>query len=101
MGLTLNYTLIILGLLIGGLGLGVLPPNVNVWAVSITPSHMHGRVIGGLTTFLFLGQFLTPIFIEPIGKQIGLGGTFLVAGLIAILLVFLLIGISLFQGNRN
>jgi predicted MFS family arabinose efflux permease len=98
--LTLNYVLIVLGLLIGGFGLGVLPPNVNVWAVSITPSHMHGRVIGGLTTFLFLGQFLTPIFTEPIVNQIGLSGTFLIAGLVAILLVFVFIGILFIQSRQ-
>jgi MFS family permease len=99
--LTLNYALIVLGLLIGGLGLGVLPPNVNVWAVSITPSHMHGRIIGGLTTFLFLGQFLTPFFTEPIVKKIGINSTFLIAGLVAILMVFAFIGILFIQSRST
>jgi MFS family permease len=98
--LTLNYVFIVVGLLIGGLGLGVLPPNVNVWAVSITPSRIHGRVIGGLMTFLFLGQFLTPILTEPIVMQVGLNDTFLIAGVMSILLVFVFIGI-LFIKSHN
>ena len=58
--------MIIFGLLIGGIGMGVLIPNSNVWIVSLSPESMRGRIVGGLTTSVFIGQFVSPIITEPI-----------------------------------
>jgi MFS family permease len=61
-----SYNLIVLGLLIGGIGMGVLIPNSNIWIVTLSPDSMRGRIIGGLTTSIFIGQFISPIVTEPI-----------------------------------
>ena len=61
-----SYNLIVLGLLIGGIGMGVLIPNSNIWIVSLSPDSMRGRIVGGLTTSIFIGQFISPIVTEPI-----------------------------------
>jgi MFS family permease len=53
-----GYAIVILGLAIAGFGLGLLVPNMNLCLVSITPSALRGRVLGGWTTCFFLGQFL-------------------------------------------
>lgn len=89
-----NYALVILGLIIAGLGLGLLLPNMNVWLNAKTPPAARGRVLGGLTTSMFLGQFCSPIFSQPIAQKIGLGMTYGIAGIMMLALAILLIGAS-------
>lgn len=89
-----NYALVILGLIIAGLGLGLLLPNMNVWLNAKTPPVARGRVLGGLTTCMFLGQFCSPIFSQPIAQKIGLGMTYGAAGMMMLALAILLIGAS-------
>ena len=61
-----SYSLIVIGLLIGGIGMGVLIPNSNVWIVTLSPDSMRGRIVGGLTTSIFIGQLISPIVTEPV-----------------------------------
>jgi MFS family permease len=70
-GMAPNYPLVLLGLGISGMGLGLLMPNLNVWISSITTDILRGRALGGLTSFFFLGQFLSPIIAQPITKIVG------------------------------
>ena len=81
-----SYNLVLLGLIIAGLGFGLLMPNLNVWLSSIVPDSLRGRALGGLTTFFFLGQFLSPIVSQPITNLLGLAKTYGFTG-IALLLV--------------
>jgi MFS family permease len=90
-----GWAIIVLGLLLGGIGLGLLIPNLNVWLADETPPALRGRVLGGLTTALFLGQFLSPIVGQPVSAIVGLGGLYLSAG--ALLLVIA----PLFWVTRN
>ena len=41
-------------------------PNANVWVMQLAPLEIRGREIGRLTTFWFMGQFLSPIILLPI-----------------------------------
>lgn len=61
-----SYGMIVFGLFTAGIGMGVLIPNSNVWVVSLSPESMRGRIVGGLTTAVFIGQFISPIVTEPI-----------------------------------
>lgn len=79
-GLAGSYGLVLVGLAIAGLGLGLLMPNLNVWVSSEVPDAMRGRALGGLTTFFFLGQFLSPVVTQPVSQQAGLGMTYSLAG---------------------
>ncbi len=74
-----NYLFITLGLLVGGLGMGVLIPNSNVWIVTLSPEIMRGRIVGGLTTSIFIGQFVSPIFVEPVASWTSINGVYAVA----------------------
>ncbi|MEM7033404.1 MAG: MFS transporter [Chloroflexota bacterium] len=85
--LTSNYVLVIIALLIGGLGIGLFPPNNSVWLAAITPPDLRGRAVGGMTSALFLGQFFSPIFTQPIIQQVGLAGMFAMAAVVSALLV--------------
>ena len=75
--------------------MGLLVPNVSVWLADETPPALRGRVLGGLTTALFLGQFLSPIVGQPVSGVLGLGGLYLSGG--ALLLVIA----ALFWVTRN
>jgi MFS family permease len=88
-GIAGSYQLVLLGLIIAGLGFGLLMPNLTVWLSSIIADAMRGRALGGLTTFFFLGQFLSPLVSQPITNSLGLGRTYSFTG-VAMLIVALI-----------
>jgi MFS family permease len=90
-GIAGSYQLVLLGLIIAGLGFGLLMPNLTVWLSSIISESLRGRALGGLTTFFFLGQFLSPLVSQPITNVLGLGRTYSVTGIVMLIiaLVFL------------
>jgi MFS family permease len=92
-GLATSYAVVLLGLAIAGLGLGLLMPNLNVWVASSVSDAMRGRALGGLTTFFFLGQFLSPLFSQPLSQQVGLGAAYLLAGLLLLVLGIVLVSL--------
>ena len=83
--LTPNYVLVIIALLIGGLGIGLFPPNIGAWLASVVPPALRGRAVGGMTFALFLGQFFSPIITQPLTKQIAIAGTFAAAAAVSLL----------------
>lgn len=62
------------------MGLGLLMPNMSVWLSTAVPDALRGRALGGLSTAMFLGQFLSPIVTQPLTKSSGLGGTYAIVG---------------------
>lgn len=80
-GMAGSYNLVVIGLVIAGLGFGLLMPNLNVWLSNIIPDTLRGRALGGLTTFFFLGQFLSPIASQPITNMVGLDRTYIFTGI--------------------
>jgi MFS family permease len=89
-GLVRSYWLILLVLIPTGIGLGLMMPNLNVWTVNEVPETLRGRALGGLTTFMFLGQFLSPIISQPVSQTFGLTATYGFAGVFLIVLATLL-----------
>ncbi|NEP19963.1 MAG: MFS transporter [Leptolyngbya sp. SIO4C1] len=55
---------------------------------------MRGRALGGLTTFMLLGQFLSPIAAQPFRQSIGMAATY---GLTGVLLATLAALIWMFK----
>lgn len=60
-----SYVMVMLGMLFAGLGMGLMIPNANVWVMQLAPAEIRGKEIGRLTTFWFLGQFLSPLIFLP------------------------------------
>lgn len=79
-GQSSNWLQVLAGLGIAGMGLGLLMPNMSVWLSSAVPDALRGRALGGLSTAMFLGQFLSPIVTQPLTKSMGLGGTYALVG---------------------
>ncbi len=61
-----SLMMIMWGMLFAGLGMGIMIPNANVWVMQLSPIEIRGREIGKLTTFWFMGQFLSPIILLPL-----------------------------------
>ena len=66
-----NITLIAGGMLIGGISLGLLAPNTNVWVSTSVHSTMRGRSISIMVSVIFLAQFLAPIVSQSIVRNLG------------------------------
>jgi MFS family permease len=81
-----GYGVVLPGLAIAGLGMGLLMPNMNFCLTSISPAAARGRVLGGLTTSFFLGQFLSPLVSQPLSQLVGLGTTYGLAGAVMAIL---------------
>lgn len=84
-----NYGVVLFGLTIAGLGLGLLTPNMNVCLTSVVPSMSRGKVLGGLTTAFFLGQFTSPIISQPLSQAIGLSATYGYAAKLVFIFAFI------------
>ncbi len=74
-----TYILVVVAMMLSGLGMGMMIPNTNMWVMKIVPAEIRGKEIGKLTTFWFLGQFLSPIIIFPILNVLSLSATFMLA----------------------
>ncbi|AFY91825.1 MFS transporter [Chamaesiphon minutus] len=89
-GQSTNWLQVLTGLAIAGMGLGILMPNMTVWLSTTVPDAVRGRALGGLSTAMFLGQFLSPIVTQPFTKPLGFGGVYALTGgiLIVVALAF-------------
>lgn len=74
-----TYVLVVLAMMLCGLGMGMMIPNTNMWVMKIVPPEIRGKEIGKLTTFWFLGQFLSPVIIFPLLNVLSLSATFMLA----------------------
>ncbi len=72
------------GLVVAGVGLGILIPNMYVWLANETPVAYRGRILGGFTTALFLGQFLSPLVVQPVINSTSIGRAILLAGVLLV-----------------
>ncbi|CAM4446757.1 MFS transporter [Deinococcus marmoris] len=52
------------GLIVAGLGGGLVLPNLYTWLADITPSTWRGRIVAGMSSAVFLGQFLSPLLLS-------------------------------------
>lgn len=77
-----GYSLLLTGLTTLGVGFGFFMPNVNTWLADIAPIEFRGRIMSGITTAVFLGQFLSPIATHPINLALSIDELYLLSGII-------------------
>jgi MFS family permease len=94
---------IVVGLLVAGLGWGLLIPTANTWVSQSVPQARRGRALGGISSMIFLGQFLSPIVSQPVIERVSLASTYELAGVgMLSLAVVVLIGSRwYFPGSRK
>lgn len=87
--------LAVVGLCFCGPGLGLMFPSISTCLMGETPARFRGRATGGMTTAVFLGQFLSPVLSQPIASAWGLPAMFatgaVVSGMFAALLLVLVV----------
>jgi MFS family permease len=85
-GVSQAYGQVLASLIVAGLGFGLLLPVTSVWLTGVTPPALRGRIVGGLTTAMFAGQFLSPFVSKPLSDRLGLATTYLGAGIFVLVL---------------
>lgn len=76
-----HYAAVVSGAFVAGIGVGLFFPASNLAVLALAPPAVRGRVIGGLTTAIFLGQFMSPVLVQPLVAASGIGGAFVACGL--------------------
>lgn len=92
-----TYEHIMIGLVFSGFGFGLCLPNTNAWLVALAPEELRGRLVGGLTTAVFLGQFVSPVISEPIVNAAGMNAVF---GFGSAFLFLIFIALFVTRGSR-
>ncbi|MFL6533968.1 MAG: MFS transporter [Pseudomonas sp.] len=62
-----SYNAVLLAVFIQGLGAGLLVPNVMAPVMNALTTRTRGRGLGGFTSFLYLGQFISPLVVAFVG----------------------------------
>lgn len=95
-----NMGAIVTGVVIAGIGTGIVQPTLIHWIGLLSPHHLRGRIFGGLTSVLFLGQFASALAMQPLlGNGISLGDTFGYFGLIGVAVAVIMIAGRIVTGK--
>ena len=81
-GMAGSYVTILPALAVTGAGLGLMMPNLGATAMGAAPSAIRGRIAGGLTASIFIGQFISPVASQPAIAHFGFAATYGFAGAI-------------------
>ena len=71
-----GYPAVLLGAAVSGFGAGIIFPNSSLWVIALAPARLRGRLLGVMTAALYLGQFASPILMQPAVSSYGLSGAF-------------------------
>ncbi len=73
---TTSYAVILLGAAISGFGVGIIFTNSGLWVTALAPARLRGRLLGMMTAAIYLGQFSSPVMVQPAVSTVGLSGAF-------------------------
>ncbi|MCH7549097.1 MAG: MFS transporter [Candidatus Krumholzibacteriota bacterium] len=99
-----SFPEVIAALVVIGCGAGLNFPNLMSWLMARTPQPVRGRIVGGLTTALFLGQFFSPIASHPFVESGGLSHGYRMMGIfmgVLALVAFVSSVLKPFQSRRS
>lgn len=74
-----DYIYPVMGLIITGIGMGMVIPNLRVWVGHISDICVSGRAFGGLTTSFYFGQIVSPLVIVSINGNFTIAGAMMIA----------------------
>jgi len=76
-----SYAAVYPGLIVSGAGAGLIMPNSNLCLVTMAPVALRGRILGLLSSFIFIGQFASPLLLQPLVNASSIRDGFLYLGL--------------------
>lgn len=86
-----NYTMVLIGSIITGLALGLMMPTFTAWITDVASPEIRGRAVGGSTIAIFLGQFLCPLWSQPVVNTLSYETAFVVLGAFVLGLAIILL----------
>ncbi len=95
-----SYAMVMMGMLFAGLGMGIMIPNANIWVMQLAPIEIRGREIGRLTTFWFMGQFLSPLLLLPFLDYFTQSQLYFVISAILVALSLVFIGVYYLNSRK-
>lgn len=81
-----SFSQVIGSMILVGMGMGLLMPNLNTWLLSVTPESTRGAAVGLMSSSVFIGQFFSPVFTEPLSEY-GIANIFGVAGGFSLIII--------------
>ena len=75
-----DFGALLVAMAIIGFGSGLVYINNSAWILKLAPQAVRGKVVGILSSCIFLGQFLSPLLTQPLVASIGLFEMFLLYG---------------------
>src|SRR5690606_41027457 len=83
--------LVVVGLCLTGTSTGLQMPTLNNWLTDLASSAVRGKVLGALTTALFLGQFVSPLVLTPLLARLSYSTFFAALGFAMLVLWLVLL----------
>ncbi|MCG3220879.1 MAG: MFS transporter [Candidatus Heimdallarchaeota archaeon] len=84
-----SYGIFLLGLILSGLGIGIMLPNLNIWTVKDTPERFRGRALSILNAIIYLGAFLSPIINDSILQRTNYSTIFMIGSIVFFSLIII------------
>jgi MFS family permease len=100
-GIYQHHGVIMVGILVAGFGLGLNNPNMVSWLADFTPESLRGRVLGSRLTFNFLGQFLSPIVVQPLIAANGIPSAYIATAVLSGLIMFISLSVGGFTRKKT
>jgi len=85
-----SFTIALIGLFVSGLGFGFFLPAANLWMIQVAPQIVRGSLLGRVSMYTYLGQFFSPIIMQPFINIYGVGAAYLASALALIILSIVL-----------
>lgn len=95
-----NLILIFAGLFVSGLGMGLMMPNTTNAALSKSTFSDRGSITGMVTAWIFMGQFFSPVALQPVKSNFDTSTTFLFAAFLILLTIPLFINYKLINKTQ-
>lgn len=95
-GLASGVAWVVAGLAMIGAGAGIMLPAFNHWLSDVASQRNRGKLLGALTTILFLGQFIAPLFFTPLLAWLSYPLFFFVLAAVLVVLGASCVGLSTF-----
>lgn len=95
-----SYEVLLAGMVIAGCGFSQIVPAQSAWMIATVPAARRGLGIGLVTTAMFLGQFASPIAIQPFVDEADPARVFVVASA-ALFVLFIVYAGRAFMARKS
>jgi MFS family permease len=96
-----EFTTMLIGGAINGIGCGIFLPMSVTWTMRILPRSHMGFGVGAFFAMFFLGNFLNPLIIVPLADQLGSRAGAVEASGLAMIVISFLAGIFILVRGRE